>query len=145
MCEQDALGVLVCVCKCMCMFVCKCKVLGRSPRGELRKEGDLGCSVVYGDRRGASAQQPQRLTWGLPVWGSTVGGEGSCRPSGVGLGSFQGTFRRTASGFLKPLATAHLRVLCSPRRRGPFTTPSSAPVCFSEAAVLIDAHNRYFC
>ena len=139
----------MCLSVCASAYACLCanakKVLGRSPRGELRKGGDLGCSVVCGDRRGASAQQPQRLTWGLPVWASAVGGEGSCRPSGVGLGSFQGTFRRTASGFLKPLATAHLRVLCSPRCCGPFTTPSSAPVCFSEAAVLIDAHNRYFC
>lgn len=37
------------------------------------------------------------------TWGSAVGGEGSFRPYRVGLGSFQGAFRRTASGFLKAL------------------------------------------
>lgn len=97
----------MCLSVCSSAYACLCanakKVLGRSPRGELRKEGELGCSVECGDRRGASAQQPQRLTWGLPARGSAAGGEGSCRPSGVGLDSFQGTFRRTASGFLKPL------------------------------------------
>ena len=97
----------VCLSVCGCTYACLCanakNVPGRSPRGELRKEGELGCSVECGDRKGASAQRPQRLTWGLPAQGSTAGGEGSCRPNGVGLGSFQGAFRRTASGFLKPL------------------------------------------
>ena len=100
----------VCLSVCASTYVCLCanakKVPRRSPRGELRKEGELVCSVECGDRRVASASSLRGspgACLGELTLGSAVGGEGSFRPYRVGLGSFQGAFRRTASGFLKAL------------------------------------------
>lgn len=97
---------------------------------------------VWGPERG-QCPAASEAHLGPACTGQRSGWGGVLQAEWGGTGFLSSGIQKNCKWVFKATLQRHIRG--SPSRRGSLRTPSSAPVCFSEAVVLVDAHNRSFC